>query len=251
MDPVPRWKSGFAKKSQRSRPMHPPTPLYDRLRESTLVGVLHLEQAWSDSRGQSVPAAFYTLRYALMPNDGNHLGVAPSRDLLLLVPASADPGPEAVPKFQDLVSLSRQASGTKHPAVLSLVSTEGATAPSLFKDDEGHVIFSCVMHLGSGEKMPLAMVVKGTGAAIARSIVLRFASFAVVIRNGGRSGSNCMTARCFRRRSRYIPAKSVLVALRFSSAPCCASPQEGRCSSHRIPAKPLISIRQLPRKTIR
>jgi hypothetical protein len=136
--------------------------VYDRLAESTLLGVLHFGQASSDYHGQPVPAGFYTLRYALMPNDGNHLGVAPSRDFLLLIPASADPGPETVLKFQDLVALSRQVSGTKHPAPLSLVPDEGGARPALSKDDEGHVIFSTAVHLASGEEMPLALVLKGT-----------------------------------------------------------------------------------------
>jgi hypothetical protein len=136
--------------------------VYDRMAESTLVGVLHFGQASEDYRGQSVPAGFYTLRYALMPNDGNHLGVAPSRDFLLLIPANADPGPEKILKFQDLMVLSRQASGTKHPAPLSLVQAEAGAGSGLSKDDEGHVIFTTAIHLSSGGDMPLALVVKGT-----------------------------------------------------------------------------------------
>ena len=95
-------------------------------------------------------------------DDGNHLGVAPSRDFLLLVPAAADPGPDATPKFADLVALSRQASGTKHPTPLSLVPAETGTAPALTKDDEGHVIFTVSVHLSSGEDLPVALIVKGT-----------------------------------------------------------------------------------------
>ena len=136
--------------------------VYDRLTPSALVGVLHFTKTSTDFRGQSVAAGFYTLRAALMPDDGNHLGVAPSRDFLLLVPAAADPGPDAVPKFVDLVALSRQASGTKHPAPLSLVPAEGGTAPSVTKDDEGHVIFAAPVHLTSGEDLPVALIVKGT-----------------------------------------------------------------------------------------
>ncbi len=136
--------------------------LYDRLAESTLLGVIHLEQAFADYRGQPVPAGFYTLRYALMPNDGNHLGVAPSRDFLLLIPANADPGPGKLPDFQDLINLSRRASGTGHPAPLSLVQADGGAGAGLSKDDEGHVIFSAAIHLASGGDMALALVVKGT-----------------------------------------------------------------------------------------
>lgn len=136
--------------------------IYDRLAESTLLGVIHFTQTAQDYRGQSISAGFYTLRFALMPNDGNHLGVAPARDFLLLIPANADPGPEKTLKFQELVALSRQASGTKHPAPLSLVPAEGGAPPATSKDDEGHIIFTTQMHLSSGEEMPLALVVKGT-----------------------------------------------------------------------------------------
>jgi len=134
--------------------------LYDRLAESTLVGVLRFEQPFQDYRGQSIAAGFYTLRYALMPNDGNHLGVAPSRDFLLLIPVTADPGAEKILKFQDLVAFSRQASGTKHPAPMSLAQADGAG--TLTKDDEGHVVFTTAIHLTSGEAMPLSLVVHGT-----------------------------------------------------------------------------------------
>jgi len=134
--------------------------IYDRLAESMLVGVLRCEKPFQDYRGQSIAVGFYTLRYALMPNDGNHLGVAPSRDFLLVIPVNADPGPERILKFQDLVALSRQASGTKHPAPMSLVQTEGGG--DLTKDDEGHVVFTTPLHLASGEEMRFSVVVKGT-----------------------------------------------------------------------------------------
>ena len=147
-------------------PAQPKNPssdaIYDRLAESTLLGVIHFSKPAQDYRDQTVPAGFYTLRYALMPNDGNHLGVAPSRDFLLLIPVSADPGPDKLLKFQELVALSRQASGTKHPSPLSLVQPEGGATPATSKDDEGHVIFTAQVHLSSGEEMPLALVVKGT-----------------------------------------------------------------------------------------
>jgi hypothetical protein len=140
----------------------PSDGVYD-LVESALVGVLHFSRAASDYRGQAVPAGFYTLRYELMPNDGNHLGVAPSRDFLLLVPASSDPGPEKALHFQELVSLSRLASGTKHPAPLSLVAPGGGSAKaSLAANDEGQTIFWATIHLSSGADTPVGVVVKGT-----------------------------------------------------------------------------------------
>ncbi len=135
--------------------------IYSQLAESTLVGVLHFPKAGSDFRGQAIPAGFYTLRYALIPNDGNHLGVAPNRDFLLLLPAASDADPNATFKFPDLVALSRSATGTKHPGPLSLVELGGAEL-RVSRDDQDHWIFYAAMKMVSGEDLPFALVVKGT-----------------------------------------------------------------------------------------
>ncbi len=79
-----------------------------------------------------------------------------------MIPANVDPGPDKVLKFAELLGLSRQASQTKHPAPLSMVQAETATAPGVSKDDEDHYIFSAGIKLASGEEMPIAVVVKGT-----------------------------------------------------------------------------------------
>ena len=136
---------------------------YPQLAESVLVGVVHFPQAAADFRGQKIPAGFYTLRYALMPNDANHLGAALSRDFLILIPAASDADPNATFKFQELMALSESATGTKHPGPLSLVQADrGVTVPSVSKDDQDHWIFSASMKLASGEELPFALVVKGT-----------------------------------------------------------------------------------------
>jgi len=112
---------------------------YPQLAESTLVGVIHFPQAASDFRGQRIRPGFYTLRYGLIPNDGNHLGVSPNRDFLLLVPAASDTDSNATFKFEELVAMSRGATGTKHPGPMSLVQGEArATAAAVGKDDEDH-----------------------------------------------------------------------------------------------------------------
>lgn len=135
---------------------------YPQLPESTQVGVVHFPRAAADFRGHNIPTGFYTLRYELMPNDGNHLGAAPNRDFLLLVPIAADPDPNATFKFQDLVSMSASTTGMKHPSPLSLVPSSGGSAAAVSKDDQDHWIFSSSMKLASGEDLPFAVVVKGT-----------------------------------------------------------------------------------------
>jgi hypothetical protein len=161
-EPTPSVEIWYRKEAPVQAKSASAAAVYDRLAPSALIGVLHFLRPSSDYRGQSIPAGFYTLRSELMPDDGNHLGVASSRDFLLLVPPSADPGPEATPNFLEVVALSRQASGTKHPAPLSLVPAEGGAVPAVTKDDEDHFIFTTTVHLSSGEDVPIALVVKGT-----------------------------------------------------------------------------------------
>jgi hypothetical protein len=135
--------------------------VYPELAESTLVGVLHFSQPGSDYRGQPIGPGYYTLRYELLPNDGNHLGAAANRDFLLLVPADADKDPATNPKPAEVIELSRKASGTHHPAPLSLVQPDNSPAPSVTKAEEDHWIFTGTIKLASGQEMPIALVVKG------------------------------------------------------------------------------------------
>ena len=105
--------------------------------QGTLLGVIRFPGKGADRRGQVIPAGVYTLRYSLFPVDGAHSGVAPQRDFALLTPLAADPDPAAKPAFDDLVKMSRKASGSPHPAVLSLETPPaGATAPSVAKEGE-------------------------------------------------------------------------------------------------------------------
>jgi hypothetical protein len=135
---------------------------YPELAESTLIGVIHFPQAAQDFRGHQVPSGFYSLRYELMPDDGNHLGVAPNRDFLLLIPAQSDPDPRASFKFPDLVAMSARTAGTKHPSPLSLGPAENTARETITKDDQDHWIFSAALKLAPSGELPFALIVKGT-----------------------------------------------------------------------------------------
>jgi hypothetical protein len=105
--------------------------------QGTLIGVIRFPAKGADRRGQVIPAGVYTLRYSDFPVDGAHSGVAPQRDFALMTPIAADPEPAAKPAFDDLVKMSSKASGTPHPAVLSMETPPaGATAPSVAKEGE-------------------------------------------------------------------------------------------------------------------
>ena len=63
---------------------------YNQLRQGSLLGAIRFHGEVTGYRKQRVQPGVYTLRYALHPVDGNHMGVAPQRDFLLLAPADDD-----------------------------------------------------------------------------------------------------------------------------------------------------------------
>jgi len=134
--------------------------LYGALTAGSFLGVVNLPAALTDFRGQAIKPGFYTLRYALIPLDGNHMGVNPSRDAIVLAPVSADQDPDKVLNFDDLVKLGRQASGTAHPAILVAAQVNGEQFPSVVKDDQDHWNLQVKGHAQSGD-LPLAITIVG------------------------------------------------------------------------------------------
>lgn len=136
--------------------------IYDKLTESTLIGVIQFAKDSRDYKGERIPAGTYTLRYEVQPNDGNHLGTAPTRDFLLIMPVDADTDPAATYNFEKMVQLSSRVNGSnKHPTPLNLVAPEAKTFPVFYKDDEEHTILSVQLSSTAG-RLPIALVVKGT-----------------------------------------------------------------------------------------
>ena len=134
--------------------------LYGALSEGTFLGVVHFPNAAADFRGQALKPGYYTLRYALIPQDGNHMGVNPYRDTVVLGPLAADTQPETALNYEGLVKLSRQASGTPHPAILVMQPVGGTTFPSAVKDDQGYWDVELKLQDQNGE-LPIALTVVG------------------------------------------------------------------------------------------
>lgn len=109
-------------------PMKASAPSWSDVPEGTLVGAVKIEKDFRDTRGRVIKAGAYTLRYGIQPQNGDHLGVSPYREFLLLSPAKQD-ADAAPPSHDSLVDLSKQAIGGSHPAVWSLdppVATDAA-----------------------------------------------------------------------------------------------------------------------------
>ena len=85
-----------------------------------LVGAIRFARSSGDFRGQKIKKGTYTMRYGLQPQDGNHVGTSDTRDFIVLVPAADDSDPKPVAK-EKLFKESTGASGTAHPAILSLL----------------------------------------------------------------------------------------------------------------------------------
>jgi len=102
---------------------------HPQFEEGTLFGALRILREARDFRKQLVKPGVYTMRYALHPVDGNHMGVSPIRDFLLLLPTSEDAEVENKSKV-DTVNLSKKAIGQNHPSVWSLTASE-AERPDL------------------------------------------------------------------------------------------------------------------------
>ena len=123
--------------------------------QGTLLGVIRFVGAGQDRRGQSIKPGVYTLRYALIPINGDHQGAAPQRDFLVLSPAATDKDLNATPTLEALMDMSRKASGTPHPAVLSF-SKADADSPGLTQQGES----DWVLQTKLGD-VPVAVILVG------------------------------------------------------------------------------------------
>ncbi len=123
--------------------------------EGALIGVVNFPDGGHDFREQSVPAGVYTMRYALHPEDGNHMGVASSRDFAVLTPIDKDTEPAKNIAFNDLVALAKTV-GNPHPTIVRLEMADSSDTPHLWQDDSEHWVLDLDV---SGE--PVGFVVHG------------------------------------------------------------------------------------------
>jgi len=118
------------------------------------LGVVRYTAESSDRRGFQIKPGIYTLRYSLYPVNGDHQGVAPQRDFLILLNLADDPGVDAAPGFDKLMELARKAAGAPHPLSLSLRKDSGS-ATGLTQTGE-----DWVLHTKIGDT-PVAIIVIG------------------------------------------------------------------------------------------
>lgn len=144
-----------------------PEIMYGSLAVSTLVGAIHFPNKATDFRGQAIKPGFYTLRYGQTPQDGNHMGVNPTRDFLVMSPVAQDTNLSAIFSLQDLVKLSKLASGTNHPAILEMDPAGSGEAASVTQNSAGYTVLSAQAKskTAAGQAQPLNISVVVVGQA--------------------------------------------------------------------------------------
>lgn len=121
-----------------------------------LLGVIRFPGRGSDRRGQSIKPGVYTMRFSYYPENGDHQGAAPQRDFFVLTPVADDTDPNANPAFEPLMTMSRKASGTPHPAVMSFWKADGDFKAGVAQQGEHDWVLSAKI----GET-PISMIVVG------------------------------------------------------------------------------------------
>ena len=140
-----------------------PGPGWGNVESGTLVGALRVTGTFKEVRGKVVKPGVYTLRYGQQPQNGDHLGISPFREFLLLSPAAVDRDPKVL-GFDGAVAVSKQTVGTSHPASLSLDPPEDAPGAvlSAYKNESGHdgVVFE-VKQAGRGTPIKFGLILAG------------------------------------------------------------------------------------------
>ncbi len=124
--------------------------------QGTLLGVVRFPVKGTDRRGQAIQPGVYTLRLSFYPADGAHQGVAQTRDFVLMVPAAGDTDLNSTPAFNQLVAMSKKASGTPHPAVLNCWKADSPGPRALKQEGPDWVLYDSI-----GDR-PIALIVVGT-----------------------------------------------------------------------------------------
>jgi hypothetical protein len=105
----------------------------EAIKQATLIGAVFVAADQRDYRDDSLSAGIYTMRFALQPQDGNHLGTAEFLYFAVLTPARIDTKLDGIGDYKALVKASSKETSTDHPLILSLrpAASDDAEPPKL------------------------------------------------------------------------------------------------------------------------
>jgi hypothetical protein len=137
---------------------------YREIPEGTLVGALEFPKTFTDYRKQELPAGLYTLRFAVQPDIGDHMGTTPHPEFCLICPASEDKAEEVIEK-KKLIELSSKVNEGRHPAVLLLWPHNAKDGATKIVDKGNGVLVAAIKRpvVAEDTKAMLGFAVTGAG----------------------------------------------------------------------------------------
>lgn len=132
---------------------------YREVDETTFLGAVRFDQQVTDYRGQKIKPGAYTMRLGYILMDGDHMGVSPYGEFVLLTPAERDESPDPLKDIKALVQMSKRSTGTSHPGVFMLFpNPKPEDAPKAQDKGTGHwVLFAKGQAAVDGQKAPLGL----------------------------------------------------------------------------------------------
>lgn len=137
--------------------------------EISFLGVVavHSEERY-DFRDDPIDPGIYTMRLALQPQDGNHMGTAPFDTFAILVPFAKDASLDGFPDHDSLVDTSSEDTIAEHPPILSIQPMKSAEGefPRLDEGGDDWRFLSIQFPVNDGDKskgVPLQFVYDGIG----------------------------------------------------------------------------------------
>ncbi len=105
----------------------------DALKQASLLGAVAVSRDQRDYRDDELRAGVYTMRFALQPQDGNHLGTSEFNYFAVLTPAKIDSKLDGISDYKALVKASSKETSSDHPVILSLrpASSDQGDVPQL------------------------------------------------------------------------------------------------------------------------
>lgn len=138
-----------------------PGAMFAKIPDGAFVGVIHFPNPAEDFRGQPIKPGYYTLRYGLILEDGNHLGVSPTKDFVMLCPVGEDTDPIKNYTPEETVKQSRRAAGIGHPSPWCMVPVSDEKGlPKAVTNEHEHVILETTLSTKAGG-MPIGLIVVG------------------------------------------------------------------------------------------
>lgn len=138
----------------------------EAIEEGTLIGAVRVNENWRDFRDDRVQPGVYTLRFALQPQDGDHMGTAPEPYFVLLTLADRDKELAAPQGHDALVALAKDKAHPRNANLRAVKSPEGDFPRIEEGFDETQLLFLQVPAKPEGaDEAPLAfaIVVHGHG----------------------------------------------------------------------------------------